>query len=94
MQRFGLTDIQAEAILELKLRHLAKLEEVKIRGEQAELARERDQLQQLLASPTRLKSLIRSELLADAAKYGNVRNSPLVQRAAAQALQVTEVLLS
>ena len=50
MQRFGISDTQAEAILELKLRHLAKLEEVKIRGEQDELAKERDQLQALLAS--------------------------------------------
>ncbi len=92
MQRFALTDTQAEAILELKLRHLAKLEEIKIRGEQAELAKERDNLEKILGSATRLKALVRSELVADAQKYGDKRRSPLVERAAAQAMQMTEVL--
>ena len=62
MQRFGLSDRQAEAILELKLRHLAKLEEFKIRGEQDELEKERDNLEKILASKTRLRTLIRKEL--------------------------------
>lgn len=92
MQRFGLTDTQAEAILELKLRHLAKLEEMKIRGEQDELAKERDSLEQTLGSAARLKKLIRTELLADAEKFGDARRSPLVTRAAAQAMSETEVL--
>lgn len=94
MKRFGLTDTQAEAILELKLRHLAKLEEMKIRGEQAELAKERDNLEKTLGSAARLKTLIRNELVEDAKKYGDKRRSPLIERAAAQAMQVTEVLPS
>jgi topoisomerase-4 subunit A len=86
MARFGLTDIQAEAILELKLRHLAKLEEVKLTAEQNELAAERAQLELLLGSDRRLKTLIRKEILADAEKYGDARRSPLVQREEAKAL--------
>ncbi|WP_274873893.1 DNA gyrase subunit A, partial [Serratia marcescens] len=66
---FGISDTQAEAILELKLRHLAKLEEVKIRGEQDELAKERDQLQALLASERKLNTLIKKEIQADAQTY-------------------------
>ncbi|MGD8939260.1 MAG: DNA topoisomerase IV subunit A, partial [Gammaproteobacteria bacterium] len=62
MKRFKLTDTQAEAILELKLRHLAKLEEMKIRGEQDELNEERDTLEKTLGSKQRLKTLIRNEL--------------------------------
>ncbi|CAM4465444.1 MAG: DNA topoisomerase 4 subunit A [Legionellaceae bacterium] len=92
IQRFGLTDIQAEAILELKLRHLAKLEEIKIRAEQKELAEERDQLMQILNSTTRLKNLLRSELLADAEKFSDIRCSPLVTRVAAQALNQNETV--
>lgn len=94
IKRFTLTDTQAEAILELRLRHLAKLEEMKIRGEQAELAKERDELEKILGSNTKLKNLIRKELLADAEKYGDNRNSPIVERTAAQALQETEVIAS
>ncbi|RMG58321.1 MAG: DNA topoisomerase IV subunit A [Gammaproteobacteria bacterium] len=86
MQTFGLTDTQAEAILELKLRHLARLEEMKIRGEQEELAAERDMLEKTLASSQRLRTLIKKELLADAERYGDARRSPLVTREAARAL--------
>lgn len=86
MARFGLTDTQAEAILELKLRHLAKLEEVKLTAEQNELAQERAQLELLLGSDRRLKTLIRKEILADAEKYGDARRSPLVEREEAKAL--------
>jgi topoisomerase-4 subunit A len=78
MERFGITDVQAEAILELKLRNLAKLEEVKIRGEQDDLEQERDQLQKILGSAARLKTLIKKELLAVAEQYGDDRRSPLV----------------
>ena len=62
MKRFKLSDAQAEAILELKLRHLAKLEEVKIRAEQKELATERDTLEKTLASKARIKTLLHKEL--------------------------------
>ncbi|HBL7236016.1 TPA: DNA topoisomerase IV subunit A, partial [Serratia marcescens] len=86
MQRFGISDTQAEAILELKLRHLAKLEEVKIRGEQDELAKERDQLQALLASERKLNTLIKKEIQADAQTYGDDRRSPLTERAEAKAM--------
>lgn len=87
MERFNLTDIQAEAILELKLRHLAKLEEMKIRAEQEELAKERDMLEQTLNSPQRLKTLIKKELQHDAEHYGDDRMSPLVERGEAKAMK-------
>jgi len=86
MTRFSLTDKQAEAILELKLRHLAKLEEMKLTGEQDELNKEREKLQTLLGSDRRLKTLIKKELLADAETYGDDRRSPIVQRSEAKAL--------
>ncbi|WP_018231932.1 DNA topoisomerase IV subunit A [Thioalkalivibrio thiocyanodenitrificans] len=92
MKRFGLTDVQAEAILELKLRHLAKLEEMKIRGEQEELGKERDTLQKTLGSAARLKRLIRDEIMADAEKFGDARRSPIVERAAAQAMDESELI--
>ncbi|SJL85375.1 DNA topoisomerase IV subunit A [Vibrio palustris] len=94
MQRFGISEIQADAILDTKLRHLAKLEEVKIRGEQEELAKERDKLEQLLGSERRLNTLIKKELKADAEKYGDDRRSPLVERAEAKALTERELLPS
>lgn len=94
MARFALSDKQAEAILELKLRHLAKLEEMKIRGEQDELAKERDELQTLLASDRRLKSLIKKELLADAQTYGDDRRSPIVERGESRALSEKELVPS
>jgi topoisomerase IV subunit A len=83
---FGLSDLQAEAILELKLRHLAKLEEMKIRGEQDALATERDALQKILGSKARLRRLVREELEADAQKHGDDRRTVIVERAAAHAL--------
>jgi len=86
MKRFGITDTQAEAILELKLRHLARLEEMKIRGEQDELAKERDDIEKTLGSRQRMRTLIRKELQADAEKYGDDRRSPIVERNAAQAM--------
>lgn len=92
MTRFGLSDKQAEAILELKLRHLAKLEEMKIKGEQDELAAERDKLQTLLGSDRRLKTLIKKEILADAEKYGDDRRSPIVERGEAKALSEKELI--
>lgn len=94
MRRFSLSDKQAEAILELKLRHLAKLEEMKIRGEQDELEKERDHLQTLLGSDRRLKTLIKKEILADAEKYGDDRRSPLVERGEAKALSEKELIPS
>lgn len=92
MRRFGLTDKQAEAILDLKLRHLAKLEEMKIRGEQDELEAEREKLQLLLSSERRLKTLIKKELQADAETYGDDRRSPLVVRSESRALSEQELV--
>ncbi len=86
MQRFGITDVQAHAILEIKLRQLAKLEEFKIRAEQEELVKERDELEKILNSKQRLRTLVKKEIQADAALYGDARRSPLVSRQAAQAL--------
>ncbi|HHR6078846.1 TPA: DNA topoisomerase IV subunit A [Providencia alcalifaciens] len=94
MSRFNITDTQAEAILELKLRHLAKLEEMKIRGEQDELAKERDELQAILGSEARLNTLIKKEIQADAKAYGDDRRSPLQEREEAKALSEHEILPS
>lgn len=91
IQRFGITDIQAEAILELKLRHLAKLEEMQIRAEQDELEEERDYLEKTLGSERRLKNLIKKEIAADAEKYGDERRSPVVTRAEAKAFSEAEL---
>ncbi|MDO9616661.1 MAG: DNA topoisomerase IV subunit A [Pseudomonas sp.] len=92
MERFGLTEVQAEYILETRLRQLARLEEMQIRGEQEELAKERDKLLALLGSETKLKKLVRQEILADAEKYGDDRRSPIVARAEAKALSETELM--
>jgi len=94
MARFQLSDVQAEAILDLKLRHLAKLEEMKIRGEQDELGTERDVLEKTLGSARRLKRLVRDELLADAKVYGDERRSPLREREAAKAMDETTLIPS
>ncbi|MDJ0856738.1 MAG: DNA topoisomerase IV subunit A, partial [Desulfobacterales bacterium] len=79
-KRFKLSATQAEAILEMKLRHLARLEEIKIRGEQEELAAERQTLEKTLGSRPRLRTLIRKEIEADAKKYGDARRAPIVRR--------------
>ncbi len=84
--QFVLSEAQADAVLDLRLRQLAKLEEIKIKSEQNELAKERNYLQSLLKSKAKLKRLLRDELLADAAEYGDDRRSPIIERAAAKAL--------
>jgi len=94
MQRFALTEVQADYILDTRLRQLARLEEMKIRDEQKELAEERDQLEKTLGSKQRMKTLIRKEIAADAEKYGDDRRSPLVQREAAQAMDETQLVPS
>ncbi|TPW10750.1 MAG: parC, partial [Halothiobacillaceae bacterium] len=86
MARFQLSELQADAILDLKLRHLAKLEEMKIRGEQHTLAEERDELEKILGSERRLRTLVKKEIAADAELYGDDRRSPIVERAPAQVL--------
>jgi len=89
--KFNLSELQVEAVLELKLRHLAKLEEMKIRGEVDSLTVERNSLEAILHSPLKLKKLIRKELAADADKYGDGRRSPIVQRSEAKAIDVMEL---
>lgn len=92
MERFELVEMQAEYILETKLRQLARLEEIKIREEQTNLEKERDQLQKILDSAARLKTLVRKELVQVAEAFGDDRRSPIVQRTEAQAFSETELL--
>src|ERR671937_2858362 len=94
MRRFKLSDPQAEAILELKLRFLNKLEEVQIRGEQARLSEERSNLEKILGSKKRLRMQVREELLKDAEEFGDRRRSPIVEREAAKALDPTALIPS
>jgi len=94
MKRFKLSDEQAEAILETKLRHLAKLEEMRIKGEQKELETEREDLEATLKSKARLRKLVREELIADAEQYGDERRTKIVEREAAQAIDETELVTS
>lgn len=92
MKRFKLSEEQADAILDTRLRHLAKLEEIQIRKEQKKLTEERDDIEKTLASSARLKKLIRTELVTLAEKYGDKRRSPLIARKEAQAMKETEIL--
>ncbi|MDV4314458.1 DNA topoisomerase IV subunit A [Acinetobacter indicus] len=92
MAHFGIDEIQAEAILELKLRHLARLEEMEIRREQEELEAKAATIREQLANPESLKNLIITELKDDAKKFGDDRRSPIVQRAEATAINEQDML--
>jgi len=92
MERFGIDEIQAEAILELKLRHLAKLEEMEMRREQEELEARAAVIREQLANPESLKSLIINELKDDAKKFGDDRRSPIVQRAESHAINEQDMM--
>ena len=94
VERFQLSDEQAEAILELRLRRLGKLEEAHLRSEQKTLLAERERIDKTLASPRRLQSLLRKELAQDAERYGDARRSPLVARRPAQAMAETVLVPS
>jgi topoisomerase-4 subunit A len=94
IKTFKISEIQAEAILETKLRHLAKLEEMKIRQEQQELDLEKEGLEKLLGSERRIKTLIKKEINEDAEAYGDDRRSPIVSRDAARALDENDLLPS
>jgi topoisomerase-4 subunit A len=94
IRRFGISEVQAEAILNLRLRQLAKLEEIEIRTEQQDLATERARLKELLDAPAKLRGLMREELLALAEKHGDARRTGVVEREAAQALAETELVAS
>ena len=91
-ERFGLSDLQAEAVLDLKLRHLAKLEEMKIRSEQEELEKERQYLEKTLGSKARLKKLIIKEIKEDVKLYGDDRRSPIVTRGEARAISEEDLV--
>jgi topoisomerase-4 subunit A len=91
MERFALSDAQADYVLNTRLRQLARLEEMKIRAEQAELAEERDGLQAILGDASALKRLISEEITSDAEKYGDPRRSPLVARAGAAAIDEVDL---
>ncbi len=92
MKRFKLSDEQAEEILNTRLRHLARLEEMKIRDEQKALAAEREELEATLKSKARLKKLIATEIRADADKYGDERRTKIIEREAAQAIDETSLI--
>ncbi|OGT22133.1 MAG: DNA topoisomerase IV subunit A [Gammaproteobacteria bacterium RBG_16_57_12] len=92
MNRFQLTVVQADFVLDTKLRQLARLEEFKIRSEQEALAVERDAIEKILGSEQRLKTLVRKELGQDAEQYGDARRSPIVEREAARAMDETALI--
>jgi topoisomerase IV subunit A len=92
MKRFKLSEEQTEEILNTRLRHLAKLEEMKIREEQKALAAEREEIEALLKSKAKLKKLIAAEIHADAEKYGDERRTKIIEREAAQALDETSLI--
>ncbi len=92
IKTFKISEIQAEAILETKLRHLARLEEMKIRAEQKELSEEKNQLETLLGSEQRIKTLIKKEIKEDVETYGDARRSPIVSRQAAKALDESDLV--
>ncbi|WP_415902152.1 DNA topoisomerase IV subunit A [Neptuniibacter sp. QD29_5] len=94
VKRFGLTEIQADAILDLKLRHLAKLEEFKIQSEQNELEEERKKLEGILGSDAKMRKLIKKEIQDAAEEYGDDRRSPIVEREEAQAFSEKDLLSS
>jgi topoisomerase-4 subunit A len=94
IESFGLTDVQAESVLELKLRQLARLEEMRIRTEQAELENERKKIERILSSATRLKTLVKTELQKDADEYGDDRRSQLIEGRPAQAMSEQDLLPS
>ena len=94
MKRFKLTGVQTDYILDTRLRQLARLEEMNIKTEQKELRKERKELEGLLASKAKLKTLVRTELQEDIDKYGDARRSPIVSRDAAQAMDETSLISS
>ena len=91
MARFNLSDEQAEAILNLRLRHLAKLEEHQLQAEKDKLEEERANLELILGSERRLNTLIKKEIQEDAKKYASPRMSQLVEREEAKAISESEM---
>ncbi|WP_133131205.1 DNA topoisomerase IV subunit A [Legionella yabuuchiae] len=92
MVRFNLTERQADAILDTKLRHLAKLEEFKLTAERDELQQERDFLEGVLASEQKLRTLVKEEIKSDRDRFGDSRRSPIIEREDSQALKEEDIL--
>ena len=93
-KKYKLSSVQVNSILEIRLRQLAKLEEEKIRTEQQELEGERSELEKIINSKGRLKTLIGKELIEDAEKYGDGRKSSLIERDEVSAFDETELISS
>ncbi len=91
MATFTLSDIQAEAILQLRLRHLARLEQIKIETEQGALVKEKQSLEKILASTVRLKNLVKKELQATAAQFEDHRRTAIVERQEAKAISKADL---
>lgn len=92
MQRFNLTEIQADAILDMKLRHLAKIEEINLKTETDKLSQERDELLKILGSDKLLRKLVKSEIQEDRRQFGDPRLSPIIERESSQALKEEDIL--
>ena len=87
MRRFKLSEVQVEAILQIRLRQLARLEELKLKKEKNELEAEKREIEEVLSSERRLKDLLKNELKTDAAKFGAPRRTRIVERQEAQAIK-------
>jgi topoisomerase-4 subunit A len=92
MERYEISGLQAEAILAIRLRQLAKLEEIKIREERDRLLSEKEEIEMLLSSTARFKRLLKTEIEADAAAFGDDRRSAVVAREDAQAFSITDMV--
>ncbi len=92
MLAFDLSELQALAILEIKLRHLAKLEEIKIKEEKDTLDKEKDSIEKILSSEKFLRNLVKQEIRADAKKYGDKRRSPIKERRDAEAFSKEKII--
>lgn len=91
MTRYDLTEIQANAILDIRLRQLARLEEIELKGEQSDLEVEKAQIEAYLNNPDKLTGLMIEELTADMKEHGDKRQSPIVERMEATALKETDL---
>ena len=91
MTRYDLTEIQANAILDIRLRQLARLEEIELKREQSDLEAEKAQIEAYLNNPDKLTGLMIEELTADMKEHGDKRQSPIVERTEATALKETDL---
>ena len=94
IKKFKLSEIQANAILEIKLRQLAKLEQIKLENERSELVAEQDEIEKILKSKSRLKTLIKNELLDIKEKFGDERKSPILSESDAKVFSEEETLVT